>query len=146
MISPTAIESAIQPLLHNENLLISTLVCKISNQDDINNPNVVKVVFDKEHFALYFSRSPIPYIRDYKFQVSSFNLQLPYYKHQGLYVYRRDFLLTFTKWEQSNLEKLEKLEQLRAIENGVRIKVVETEYNSIGIDTLEDLEKALTLF
>ena len=136
LIEPSAIDSAIEPLINNSEILISTLAHKITNKEELLNPNVVKVVIDKRDFAIYFSRSIIPFARD------GINLAKQiYYKHVGVYVYRRDFLLTFCKLSQSYLEKIEKLEQLRALENGYKIKVVKTNYKSIGIDTQEDLER-----
>jgi CMP-2-keto-3-deoxyoctulosonic acid synthetase len=99
----------------------------------------VKVVCDKNSNALYFSRSPIPYKR---------NLQssLPIYKHVGVYAFRKNALLSFTKWPMGVLEQTEMLEQLRYLENGVKIKMIETASTSIGIDTPEDLEKAKLFF
>ena len=118
---------------------VASVMQKLGTDEDINNPNVVKVVCDKNNNALYFSRSPIPYKR---------NLQssLPIYKHIGVYAYRKDTLLSFTKWPMGVLEQTEMLEQLRYLENGVKIKMVETTSTSIGIDTPEDLEKAKLFF
>ena len=112
---------------------------KLDVDEDINNPNIVKVVCNKFNNAVYFSRSPIPYKR---------NLQstLPIYKHIGVYGFKKDALLAFTQWPMGLLEQAEMLEQLRYLENGVSIKMIETEINSIGIDTPEDLEKARALF
>lgn len=123
----------------DENVCVASIMQKLKGDDDINNPNVVKVVCNKYNDALYFSRSPIPYKR---------NLQsaLPVYKHIGVYGFRKNTLLAFTKWPMGLLEQTEMLEQLRYLENGVTIKMVETESNSIGIDTPEDLEKARLLF
>lgn len=114
---------------------VASVMQQLGTDEDINNPNVVKVVCDKDKNALYFSRSPIPYKR---------NLQssLPIYKHIGVYGYRKQTLLDFTKWPMGVLEQTEMLEQLRYLENGVKIKMVETTTSSIGIDTPEDLEKA----
>ncbi len=100
---------------------------------DIQNPNVVKVVCDENYYALYFSRSPIPYARASK---------VVYYKHIGVYAFRREMLFEFVKLPESKLEKIEKLEQLRLLENGYKIKMVLTSYKGIGIDTPQDLEKA----
>ncbi|KAF0121641.1 MAG: 3-deoxy-manno-octulosonate cytidylyltransferase (CMP-KDO synthetase), partial [bacterium] len=100
----------------------------------IRNPNVVKVVVDKDGFALYFSRASIPYAREQDTAPS-------FYKHIGIYAYRKDFLLRFTHMPQSELEKTEMLEQLRALENGYRIKAVKTLFDSVEVDTQEDLEK-----
>jgi 3-deoxy-manno-octulosonate cytidylyltransferase (CMP-KDO synthetase) len=135
LIEPKAIDAAVEPLLEDETIAMSTLASEISNDNELANPNVVKVVLDNDNFALYFSRSPIPFARD--------GLDLRnqvYYKHIGLYVYRTNFLINFSEMAQSYLEKLEKLEQLRALENGYRIKVIKTQYKSIGVDTPDDLE------
>ena len=117
------------------NVVVASVMQKLGMDEDINNPNFVKVVCDKNNNALYFSRSPIPYKR---------NLQssLPIYKHVGVYAFKKNTLLEFTKWPMGVLEQTEMLEQLRYLENGVSIKMVETTTSSIGIDTPEDLEKA----
>jgi 3-deoxy-manno-octulosonate cytidylyltransferase (CMP-KDO synthetase) len=147
LIEPEMIDEAIKPLLAESSLLISTLKTKIANEEELKDPNVVKVVTDREGFALYFSRYPIPYVRDSsEFGVRSSELKTTYYKHIGLYVYRKDFLLKFAKMKPTPLEEAEKLEQLRVLENGYKIKVVQTKYNSIGVDTKEDLEKVRKLF
>jgi 3-deoxy-D-manno-octulosonate cytidylyltransferase len=116
-------------------VVVASVMQKLRMDEDINNPNFVKVVCDKNNNALYFSRSPIPYKR---------NLQssLPIYKHVGVYAFKKNTLLAFTKWPMGVLEQTEMLEQLRYLENGVSIKMVETTTSSIGIDTPEDLEKA----
>jgi 3-deoxy-manno-octulosonate cytidylyltransferase (CMP-KDO synthetase) len=103
-------------------------------EEEITHPNAVKVVFDENHFALYFSRSTIPHVRDK-------GTKAAYYKHHGIYAYRRVFLKVFTKLPEGVLEKIEALEQLRAIEHGYRIKVVETPYDSVEVDTREELER-----
>jgi 3-deoxy-manno-octulosonate cytidylyltransferase (CMP-KDO synthetase) len=107
---------------------------KIS-REEATNPNNVKVVADRSGYALYFSRSIIPYQRDEK-------MTAEYFLHVGVYAYKKEALITFTKLTQSSLEKMEKLEQLRYLENGIKIKMAETEYNNIAIDTPEDLERA----
>ncbi len=114
---------------------VASVMHKIFGQPDIENPNNVKVVVDKNSNALMFSRSVIPYLRDK-------STTADYYKHIGIYAYRKEILLQFTKWEQTPLELAEKLEQLRYLENGVPIKMILTEHASIGIDTPEDLELA----
>ena len=116
------------------NLLLTGKLC-IFEQADVENPNNVKVVVDKNSNALLFSRSVIPFIRDK-------NVSANYYKHIGIYAYRKDVLIQFTKWQQTPLELAEKLEQLRYLENGISIKMILTDYISIGIDTSEDLELA----
>lgn len=105
----------------------------INNLADLNNPNIVKVITDKFDNAIYFSRSPIPFNRDSL-------LNLDYFQHIGIYGYSRSFLEIYSKLQETKLEKIEKLEQLRAIENGYKIKMITTEYKSIGVDTFEDLE------
>ena len=122
-------------VFEDKDVCVASVMQQLGTDEDINNPNVVKVVCDKNNNALYFSRSPIPYKR---------NLQssLPIYKHIGVYGYRKQTLLDFTKWPMGVLEQTEMLEQLRYLENGVKIKMVETTSSSMGIDTPEDLEKA----
>jgi len=138
LIEPGMIDDAIRPLLDSPDILLSTLKTRITKEDEYRDPHVVKVVTDSEGFALYFSRSPVPY------GVFKKEGLLPY-KHVGLYVFRRDFLVKFSGLEPSALEKTENLEQLRALENGFRIKVVETGYNPISVDTPEDLEKVRSI-
>jgi 3-deoxy-manno-octulosonate cytidylyltransferase (CMP-KDO synthetase) len=118
---------------------VASLMKKISDEDEINNPNVVKVVCNNKNEALYFSRSVIPFFRN-----TSSNI--PIYKHIGVYAFRKDALLQFTKWNIGKLESTEMLEQLRYLENGVQIKMVETETTSIGIDTPDDLELARKIY
>ena len=117
---------------------LASLMHPISNLDEINNPNNVKVITDLSGFALYFSRSVIPFMRDE-------NVDIQYMQHIGIYAFRKQALLDFYKLPVSKLEASEKLEQLRYLESGKRIKMVETDQKSIGIDTLEDLEKARLL-
>lgn len=132
-IDPKNIDKAIKPLLKDKTINVSTLCTEIKNQNHIKCPNTVKVVFDKDNFTLYFSRSPIPY------NMKGGN-EINYYKHIGLYVYRKDFLLKFISMKPSKLEKAENLEQLRILEKGERIKIVMTKNNSRAIDTPEDLK------
>ncbi|MEA2103064.1 MAG: 3-deoxy-manno-octulosonate cytidylyltransferase [Candidatus Cloacimonadota bacterium] len=113
---------------------VATLIHPLNAKDDIENPNQVKVVFDKNDFAIYFSRYPIPYNRNQE------NIQ--HWGHIGVYAFRKDALMQFATLPQSYLEKSEKLEQLRLLENGIKIRVVKTDYFSFGIDTPEDLERA----
>jgi len=149
LISPTTIEKAVDRLLSDDAAEISTTCEKIESIDDILSPNVVKVTVDAHGNALYFSRSPIPFLRDAVNKYGSLenallsdsSLVSIFRKHTGLYVYRREFLLKFAKMEQTALEKTEMLEQLRALENGAGIKVVEVSENSIGVDTAEDFER-----
>ncbi len=121
-------------LFNDDSIQVASLMRKIS-KEEATNPNNVKVVTDKLGYALYFSRSIVPYKRDEK-------MNTEYFLHVGVYAYKKDVLMNFTKWPQSSLEKIEKLEQLRYLENGIKIKMAETDYNNIAIDTPEDLERA----
>jgi 3-deoxy-manno-octulosonate cytidylyltransferase (CMP-KDO synthetase) len=149
LIAPEMIDQAIRPFLADPSLRMGTLKSRIRCLHDFLSPNVVKVVTDAQDNALYFSRSPLPFFRD-KWQdlkdESFASGKLLCYKHVGLYVYRRDFLVEFAAMVPTFLETSEKLEQLRALENGVRIRVVETEFESIGVDTPDDLVKARERF
>ena len=118
-----------------QNIAVASLMERITHPDDIANPNNVKVVVNKFNEALYFSRSVIPFPRDT-------NTKVPYYKHIGIYAYRKDALQQFTQLPPSLLEETEKLEQLRYLENGFKIRLTVTDIPTIGIDTPEDLEKA----
>jgi 3-deoxy-manno-octulosonate cytidylyltransferase (CMP-KDO synthetase) len=138
LIDPAAVDAAVLALLDDADAPMGTLKRRIENPDDISNPNVVKVVTDLAGDAIYFSRYAIPYAREAR--------AAPLFKHIGLYVYRRDFLLSYSDLPVGPLERAEKLEQLRALENGYRIRVAETEYDSLGVDTPEDLERASRLF
>ncbi len=142
---------AVISLLEDSRADMGTLVKRIENPDEVLDPNVVKAVFDTQGFALYFSRAPIPFYRE-EFEglrvkeketlnLEPGTLNLEFYKHIGIYSYRRDVLLRLTELPQSALEKAEKLEQLRALENGYRIKVGITGHETIGVDTREDMEK-----
>jgi 3-deoxy-manno-octulosonate cytidylyltransferase (CMP-KDO synthetase) len=140
MIDPFAIDAAVLGMLHDENIPMGTLKKRIERPHEIHNPGVVKVVTDHQGNALYFSRAPIPYHREG-------NAEDPvYFKHVGLYVYRRDFLLAYPDLPVGPLEHAERLEQLRALENGFRIRVVETEYESLGVDTPEDWRMVTALY
>jgi 3-deoxy-manno-octulosonate cytidylyltransferase (CMP-KDO synthetase) len=149
LIEPEMIDQAIRPFLDDHTLQMATLKTRIKCLHDFLSPNVVKVVTGKDGNALYFSRSPLPFFRD-KWQDlkddSFASGKLLCYKHVGLYVYRRQFLVDFSAMPATFLEKSEKLEQLRAIENGAHIRVVETDFESIGVDTPEDLAKARERF
>lgn len=145
LICPDMIDQAIQPFLEDSILQMGTLKTRIKSLHDFLSPNVVKVVTDNLCNALYFSRSPLPFFRDKWKDLKDESFccgKLLCYKHVGLYVYRRDFLLRFASMPPTFLEISEKLEQLRALENGVKIRVVETEFESIGVDTPDDLAKA----
>ena len=142
LIDPAAIDAAILPLVHDAEVVMATLMKRIENPREIDDPNVVKVVTDRNGDAIYFSRSPIPFVRD----SAAAAPPAPRFKHIGLYVYRREFLLRYSELPVGPLELAERLEQLRAIENGFHIRVVETEYDSMGVDTPADLERAAALF
>jgi len=139
LIDPDAIDLAILPLLHDSGIVMSTLKKRIEDPREISDPNVVKVVTNRRGDAIYFSRSPIPFERDAGGRAACF-------KHIGLYVYRRDFLLNYSTLPAGPLELSERLEQLRALENGYSIRVVETDYDSLGVDTPEDLERVSRMF
>ena len=118
---------------------ISTLVKKITNKKEIFDPNLPKVVIDKNGMALYFSRSPIPYVSN--IEKTKWAVEYPFYKHIGIYAFRKEVLMELTQLPFSSLEQAESLEQNRWLENGYRIHIEETEHESISIDTPEDLEK-----
>ncbi|NIA15824.1 MAG: 3-deoxy-manno-octulosonate cytidylyltransferase [Nitrospiraceae bacterium] len=137
LIDPNTIDATIRPLLDEPGLPMATVRHQITDPDKIADPNIVKVIADASGHAIYFSRTPIPYIRDEADRAAN---PACYWQHIGLYVYRRDFLLEYAQMPQTPLEQLEKLEQLRVIENGYSIAVVGTEYTCVGVDTPEDLE------
>jgi len=146
-IEPSLIEKIANSFLDNDTVIVSALH-KIKYVEDLKSSNVVKVTIDKNFNALYFSRSIIPHYRNEWNQLLEDNTipeDLKFYRHLGIYGYTKKFLLEFSNMEQSYLERLEKLEQLRVLENGYKIKMIETDYNSIGIDTQEDYEKALEI-
>jgi 3-deoxy-manno-octulosonate cytidylyltransferase (CMP-KDO synthetase) len=147
LIEPSTIDAAIQPLVDDPKLQMSTTSEPIVSVEDVFNPTVVKVVTDSSGFALYFSRSPLPYIRPGEGLTLEASLRRDpallsnYRKHSGLYAYRSEFLKEFARMEPSPLERLEALEQLRALENGIRIRVVRVAHRSIGVDTEQDYER-----
>ncbi|MCS7187103.1 MAG: 3-deoxy-manno-octulosonate cytidylyltransferase [Armatimonadetes bacterium] len=147
LIAPEAIDAAVQPFFADPTLKMTTLATPIVDESEYINPNVVKVVVDRDGFALYFSRSPLPFFRPKGKMAETPQFDLPEdalvrpLRHIGLYAYRREFLLQFAQWSPTDLERTEGLEQLRALEHGIRIKVVMTPYRSIGVDTPEDLER-----
>lgn len=134
MLPPQILEEVIKPLLAQPDIQVTTPVYPITDLEILNNPNIVKVVIDKEGFAIYFSRSAIPYVRN---RVED---ALPFYKHIGIYAYRKGFLLKYAQLPPSHLERTEGLEQLRILENGYRIKTVLVSTDSPSIDTEEDLD------
>jgi 3-deoxy-manno-octulosonate cytidylyltransferase (CMP-KDO synthetase) len=157
LIDPEAIDAAILPVVHDFVLPMSTLKKGIEDPREIGDPNVVKVVTDQSGDAIYFSRCPIPHQPPIPNESSSEKYGGPgprqrrasasgYFKHIGLYVYRRDFLLGYSLLPVGPLERAERLEQLRALENGHRIRVVETDCESLGVDTPQDLERVSRLF
>jgi 3-deoxy-manno-octulosonate cytidylyltransferase (CMP-KDO synthetase) len=139
LIDPAAIDAAILPVEHDPGVVMATLKKRIEDPREIDDPNVVKVVTNLAGDAIYFSRCPIPFDRDRA-------TGSPYYKHIGLYVYRTDFLCGYPSLPIGPLERTERLEQLRALENGFRIRVAETEYESMGVDTPADLARVARLF
>ena len=134
LIDPAAIDAAALTLAGDSELPMATLSKRIENLHEIDDPNVVKVVSNLSGDAIYFSRCPIAHAAPV------------HYKHIGLYVFRRDFLLAYPELPVGPLEQAERLEQLRALENGYRVRVIETEYESLGVDTPEDLERVAALF
>ncbi len=134
LIDPKVIDDLAAVLLNDKSLPMATVIKRIVRQEDFQNPNVVKAVIDCRHNALYFSRSQVPFNRENK----PFHEGI-YYKHLGLYAYRRDFLMGFKDLPFSRLEAAEKLEQLRVLEAGYKIKTIETEHETIGVDTPQDL-------
>lgn len=132
LFQPSILTDLIRPLNKDRTIPMSTLMCKIVEDKEIQDPNNVKVVVDANGYALYFSRLPIPFVRD--------RGSTPhYYKHIGIYAYSNEFLLTFTKLPYGKLEEMEKLEQLRALEHGFKIKVIETPFDSTEVDVPEDI-------
>ena len=151
LIKGIIIDKAIRPLLTDDTLPMSTLMTRIEEVRDWLNPHIVKVVADQMNFALYFSRSPIPFPRELqigRLESHPFGTNRPLprkvFKHIGIYVFRRKFLLNFSKMKPTPLEKLEKLEQLRALENGYSIKITPVNYEPICVDTPEDLQKVIS--
>ena len=137
LLDPAAIDAAVLALTSDPDISMATLAKRVEDPEELADPNVVKVVMDLSGDALYFSRSPVPYVREGR---------AAHFKHIGLYVYRRGFLLAYTGLPVGPLEQAERLEQLRALENGHRIRVVETDYESFGVDTPQDLERVAMLF
>lgn len=133
LIEPSAIDEVIKNVKDDDLADISTLIRVLHNEKEINNPNLVKCVKDKNGFALYFSRSKIPFERN--------SIDGNFYGHLGIYGYKRDALIKMTSMAQTPLEKTESLEQLRALENGMKIKTSVVDFVPVGIDTAEDLEK-----
>jgi 3-deoxy-manno-octulosonate cytidylyltransferase (CMP-KDO synthetase) len=143
LIAPEMIDEAVEPLQKDPAIVAGTLVRKIATDEELMNPGIPKVVLDREGFCLYFSRSPIPFVRG--LPPSAWRSSATLYKHIGLYVYRRTFLLTYASLPQTPLERAEKLEQLRILEHGYRIRAVVTAHDTIPVDTPADLDRVRTL-
>jgi 3-deoxy-manno-octulosonate cytidylyltransferase (CMP-KDO synthetase) len=133
LLDPGAIDEAVAPF-SDPGVHITTLYRRITDSAELRDPNIVKIAIDRGGFALYFSRAPSPYVRDPR------GGWPPMYRHIGLFAYRRSALMVFASLEPTPLERAEALEQLRALEHGIRIKTVETAYDSVEVDTPEDLE------
>jgi 3-deoxy-manno-octulosonate cytidylyltransferase (CMP-KDO synthetase) len=136
LIDPGTVDALVAAMLEDESVQIATPCAAISEPGDIMDPNINKVVRDFEGNALYFSRAPIPWVRDAAESVAA-----RHWKHLGLYAFRREALLEFPTLPPGELERLEQLEQLRWLENGFRIRVVETDYDAISVDVPADLER-----
>src|SRR6202042_1626805 len=136
LLDPAAVDTAVEALLEDEQTAVSTVATPIKSTADIMDPNVCKVVLDFDENALYFSRAPIPWVRD-----TASKVQARHLKHLGLYVFQRDALLEYPTLPQGVLEKLEQLEQLRWLENGWKIRVAEVAHDSVSVDVPEDVEK-----
>ena len=138
LIDPHMIEEAVAPMIADPGLAMATLRRRIEDPADLQNPNVTKVVVDQDGYALYFSRAPIPFTR-------SGSEPAPAWRHIGLYAYRRESLLRLSALPATAMERAEALEQLRALEHGIRIKTIETAHDSIGVDTPDDLARVRQL-
>ncbi len=137
LIEADMINSLILPFKEEKDLVMATLKHRLGTMDAVENPNNVKVITDNNDYAIYFSRSPIPYPRE--LDVNN------YYKHVGIYGYKKDFVIKYSQMEPTSLEVSESLEQLRVLENGYKIKVLETPYSIVGVDTKEDLERVIEI-
>jgi 3-deoxy-manno-octulosonate cytidylyltransferase (CMP-KDO synthetase) len=138
LFEPSQVDEVVGPLMEDPSIPMSTLIYRIIRAEEITHPNAVKVVFDSRLFALYFSRATVPFVRDREKRAD-------YYKHHGIYAYRRAFLRTFTALPEGILERIESLEQLRALEHGHRIRVVVTPHDSVEVDTPDELERVRRL-
>jgi len=143
LIEPAMVDEAVLPFVGNKKLEAGTLVKRIESSAELTNPGIVKVVLDNDGFCLYFSRSVVPFVRDQP--ESEYLRHHLFFKHIGLYVFRREFLIRFSEMSQTPLERAEKLEQLRILEHGHRIKGTVTTYDSIPVDTADDLDRVRTL-
>lgn len=136
-VKPEMLTALVQPYLDGEKPEMTTLACPLDFESEYPNPNFVKAITDKKGYALYFSRSPIPYFRQ-----KDYAGDLPIYHHQGVYAFRKDFLKTYKSLAQTPLEQIESLEQLRVLENGYKIKVCVTPHRTLEINTPEELKLA----
>jgi len=136
LVKPIMIDSLVMSLENEKFAQMATMVKKIEDESELTNSNVVKAIFDKNGYAIYFSRYAIPYNRT---STTDKDKKPVYYKHIGMYAFTKDFLFTFRNLPKSSLESAEKLEQLRVLEYGYKIKVVETKFDTVGVDTHDDL-------
>ena len=136
LLDPHAVDTAVEALLEDSQASVATVATPIKTPADIMDPNVCKVVLDFDENALYFSRAPIPWVRD-----THSKMQVRHWKHLGLYVFRRDALLEYPTLPQGELERIEQLEQLRWLENGWKIKVAEVEHDAVSVDVPEDVAR-----
>jgi 3-deoxy-manno-octulosonate cytidylyltransferase (CMP-KDO synthetase) len=136
LLDPAAVDTAVNVLLEKPPAAISTVATAIKTPADIMDPNIVKTVLDFENYALYFSRAPIPWVRD-----AASKIQVRHLKHLGLYVFQRDALLEYPTLPQGELERIEQLEQLRWLENGWRIRVAEVAHDAVSVDVPEDVAR-----
>jgi len=139
LLPSSVIDSLINKMKSDSSIEMATVAVPAKREEISSNPNIVKAVMDKNGFALYFSRAPVPFIREG-------GTDMPLYRHWGIYVYRRKTLEKFIALPESSLEKCEKLEQLRALENGIRIFVLISDFTTVGVDTPEDLHKVIEIF
>jgi len=143
-IEPEEVDQAVRLLIENDQAVMGTLVKKITRSEELESPNTAKVVLNQQNEAIYFSRSPIPFCRDIDAR-NDWMMSQPYYKHVGIYSYRKTFLIRFAGWRPTPLEQIEMLEQLRVLEKGYSIQVAETHFEPMCVDTPEDLERARQL-
>lgn len=136
LVHPSMIDGLAKAMLDDKSCVMATVIKPLDDLKEIEDPNVVKAIVDHKGYAIYFSRSVIPYSRD-KADVKN----IGYYKHLGLYAYRKEFLMNFNNLPVSRLEKTEQLEQLRVVQAGYKIKTVETPYNTMAVDTADDLKR-----
>jgi 3-deoxy-manno-octulosonate cytidylyltransferase (CMP-KDO synthetase) len=144
LIAPEMIDQALRVVLDDPSVEVGTLVRRIESLEELRNPGVVKVVFGSDRNALYFSRSEIPFVRDGGDRTQWLS-HGTFYKHIGIYVFRREFLLNYTAMPESNLERSEKLEQLRILENGHKVRVGITQFDSVPIDTRDDVVRVISI-